>query len=242
MAAPNIMPDYWRQLDVFNPEAFREEVHIIGVGATGSWIAYILAKMGVNKIHAWDFDQVEVHNLPNQIFGRGDVGKNKVEALKERLETDCGCEVVVHAEKVDGSQKLGGIVYLCTDTMSSRKQIWEAIKSKYMLNVKLLIETRLGAEMGIVHTIRPLNRKDVKGFDQTFFSDEEGEESPCTYRAIATTVSIVAGIAAHKLVKYSKGEEIKPVVKIAEVKPEEHSNYEMLCIRPILITATDWKE
>ena len=82
------LPDYWRQLDVFDPEKFVEDVHIVGVGATGSWIAFVLAKMGVQKIHAWDFDFVEAHNLPNQICGRQDVGFSKVEALARRLDAD----------------------------------------------------------------------------------------------------------------------------------------------------------
>jgi molybdopterin/thiamine biosynthesis adenylyltransferase len=236
--ASSVTPDYWRQLDVFNPEAFNEEVHIIGVGATGSWIAYILAKMGIPKIHAWDFDMVEAHNLPNQIYGRMDVGKAKVEALREHLDADCGTVVVPHNERVDGSQKLSGIVYLCTDTMSSRKEIWEK-SIRYQLNVKLMIETRLGAELGIIHTVRPCYPQDVRGFEDTLFSDGEGEESPCTYRAISTVVATVAGLAAHKLVKFTAGEfEISPRVEVVE--GDKHSNYEMLCIRPILITATEW--
>ncbi len=231
-------PDYWRQLDVFNPEAFNEEVHVIGVGATGSWIAYLLAKMGIRKIHAWDFDTIEPHNLPNQVYGRQDVGKTKVEALASRLLADCGTEVVPHREKVDGTKKLSGIVFLCTDTMSSRKEIWEKA-IKFHLDVKLMVETRLGAEIGIIHTVRPTNRRDVQGFDESLFSDGEGEESACTYRAIATTVAAVAGLAAHKLVKFVAGEEMSPVVTVAPAA-NEHSNYEMLCIRPILVTATDW--
>jgi molybdopterin/thiamine biosynthesis adenylyltransferase len=237
--APAVLPDYWRQLDVFNPEAFNEEVHIIGVGATGSWIAYVLAKMGVRRIHAWDFDSVEVHNLPNQIYGRQDVDKTKVEALAARLLADCGTEVVPHCEKVDGTQKLSGIVFLCTDTMSSRKAIWEKA-IKLQLSVKLMVETRLGAEMGIIHTVRPTNRADVKGFDDSLFADGEGEESPCTYRAIATTVAAIAGLASHKLVKFAAGEEMSPVVTVAQATGEPHSNYEMMCIRPIVVTAADW--
>ena len=233
------LPDYWRQLDVFDPEAFSQEVHIIGVGATGSWIAFILAKMGVKKIHAWDFDTVEAHNLPNQIYGRADVGFPKVEALQRRLDADCGTVVVPHNEKVDGSQKLSGIVFVCTDTMTSRKQIWTSA-IKLQLGVKLMVETRLGAEVGIIHTVRPTNRADVKGFDDSLFADADGEESPCTYRAIATTVSAIAGLAAHKLIKFSAGEEMSPVLRVAQAPAESHSNYDMLCIRPIVVTTADW--
>lgn len=234
-----IAPDYWRQLDVFNPEAFADVVHIIGVGATGSWIAYILAKMGIKQIHAWDFDIVEAHNLPNQIYGRQDVGKTKVEALTEKLSIECGTEIIPHNERVDGSQKLSGIVFLCTDTMSSRKQIWERA-IRYQLSVKLMVETRMGAELGIVHTVKPCHSPDVKGFEETLFGDDEGEASPCSYRAISTVVSIIAGIASHKLIKFAVGHEFSPVVKVQD--GSENSNYEMVCIRPTLITACNWNK
>ena len=234
-------PDYWRQLDVFNPEAFTTDVHIIGVGATGSWIAYILAKMGVAKIHVWDFDQVEAHNLPNQIFGRQDVGRNKVDALRDRLDADCGTVVIPHCERVDGSQKLSGIIYLCIDgVMSNRKKVWEKA-IKLQLGVKLMVETRLGAELGIIHTVRPMNRADIRGFEASMHGDDEGEESACTYRAIATTVSVVAGLAAHKLIKLAAGEDMAPVVQVSPADAE-HSSYEMICIRPVVITATEWEK
>ena len=230
--------DYWRQLDMFDPNSFHEDVHIIGVGATGSSIALYLAKFGVQRMHAYDFDAVEPHNLPNSlVFGRSDIGKPKVEALRERLLRDCGVEVVPHNEKVDGTHPVSGIVFLCTDTMSSRKAIWEGV-IKYKLPVKLMVETRLGAEFGWVHTVRPLSPTDVKGFEDSMFSDEEGEGSPCTYRAIATTVGLIAGIASHKLIKFAKNEEIKPVVRVEE--GEHHSSADMFCIRPIVATAADW--
>ena len=235
---------FWRQLDIFNPEDFNEEVHVIGVGATGSWIAYMLAKSGVRKIHAWDFDDIAPHNVPNSIYGNNDIGKLKVSALAEKLDRECDCVVVQHPEKVDGSQKLSGFVFLCTDTMSSRQEIWEkAIKLKP--NVKLMIETRLGAEFGMIHTVRPLMKLDIEGFEGQLYSNDEAEESPCTYRAIATNVSVIAGMAAHKLIKYASGETLSPIVRLQEEHPtsevgDEHSGIEMFCIRPIIATAAAW--
>jgi len=253
---PLITPDYWRQLDVFNPDKFQEDVHIIGVGAAGSWIAFILAKMGVKKLHTWDFDLAEAHNLPNQIFGRADVGLPKVEALRERLDRDCGCEVIPHFCAVgdpnseEGQQflkdhpdielvrpKLSGIVYLCPDKMSVRQFVWDSA-IKYQLDVKLMVEVRLAAEFGVVHTVHPMYPQDVRGFESTLCKNEEAEESACTNRAIATTVTAVCAIAAHKLVKFMSNEPMKPIIKVAEA--EDHSNYDLLCIRPIVATTANW--
>lgn len=232
-----MMPDYWRQLDVFDPEKFTTPVHIIGVGATGSWIALILAKMGVKKITVWDFDNVEIHNLPNQIFGIKEVGMPKVEALQKILYRDCGIEITAKNERVDGTQKLNGIVYVCTDTMASRSQIWHN-SLKYNLDVPLMVETRLGAELGMIYCVRPLNPTDIREYENTLYTDEQAEASPCTYRAISTVVSVIAGLASHKLVKFAKDIEIKPVLKLVE--KEEHSSSDMLCIYPVLATACNW--
>lgn len=231
-------PDYWRQLDVFNPAKFNDPVHVIGAGATGSHIIYNNAKMGVPRQTVWDFDSVEVHNLPNQMYGKEEVGMLKVDAAKKIVTRDCGTTIVPMSVSVDGTQKLSGIVFLCTDTMASRKEIWEK-SLKYNLNVKLVIETRLGAELGYIYAVRPCNPTDVREYEATFYSDDEAEQSPCTYRAITTVVSVVAGAASHKLVKFAAGEDIASVVKIGE--GGEHSSFDLLCIRPILMTTCNWQ-
>lgn len=236
---PGLLPDYWRQLDVFDPQNFNIPVHIIGVGATGSWIAVVLAKMGVRNITVWDFDEVEIHNLPNQIFGLEEVGMLKVEAVKKILKRDCGIDVVAKAEKVDGTQPLEGVVFVCTDTMSSRREIWERAL-KLRMDVKLVVETRLAAELGLIYTVRPMSFADIKGYEATFYTDEEAEESACTYRSISTMVAVIAGFAGHKLVKLAQGLDIKSVVKLAE--KVDHASEEMICINPVITTACGFDE
>src|SRR3989344_9586657 len=118
--------DPLRHLSVFKPHAFgTRRVDVIGCGATGSRIVLSLAKLGVENIHAWDFDTVEDHNLANQAFGLGDVGLLKVDALASLVQRGIGVAIQTHAEKVDGSQSLGEVVFLLTDTMASRKEIWD---------------------------------------------------------------------------------------------------------------------
>lgn len=231
-------PDYWRQLDVFNPLDFKTPVHIIGVGATGSWIALILAKMGVSTMTVWDFDEVENHNLPNQIFGVQEIGMSKVEATKKIIMRDCGVKVVAKAEKVDGTQPLSGIVYLCTDTMSSRKQIWEE-SLKLNIDVDLVVETRLAAELGLIYAVRPTRSEDIAAYGETMYTDEEAEESVCTYRSISSMVAVVAGFASHKLVKFVKDIHMKPVLKLEE--RSGHESYGMACINPVIMTSNAWQ-
>ena len=77
--------DLSRHISVFNPTAVKHDIHIIGVGATGSFVAMMLARMGVPVINIYDFDDVEIHNIPNQYYDTGDLGKLKAEALADKL-------------------------------------------------------------------------------------------------------------------------------------------------------------
>jgi len=60
------------------------KVAIIGVGAL-SFSAEYLARMGVETFVLVDGDRIGPENVNHQDYGCGDVGKNKAEALKERL-------------------------------------------------------------------------------------------------------------------------------------------------------------
>lgn len=235
-----LTPDYWRQLAVFNPEAFKTPVHIIGAGATGSESSRILAKMGVRNMTIWDHDIVDIHNPPNQAYGLEEVGMLKVEAMKKILRRDCGIDIVAKAEKFDGTQPLEGCVFVCTDDMASRHQIWEKAL-KLNLAVDLVVETRLAAEMCNVFTVRPSSMEDIEGYEATLYSDDEAEESACNYRAISTMVAVLAGIASHKLVKLAtRGAIIRPVIKVRESEEVEHESAGMFCINPIIATSHAW--
>lgn len=230
---------YWRQLDVFNPAENNMNISVIGAGALGSWIILGLAKSGIKNITVYDFDKVEEHNLPNQVYSISDIGKLKIDALQERIMKDCGIKIETICDKVTKNTKItSGIVYLCTDTMSSRKEIWENC-IKYNLNIPLMIETRLGAEMGLIYTINPIDPFNIEGYEKTLYTDEESEESPCTYRSIITVVLIMAGMAVHKTIKYINGLEYKPKIEIKEGGKNE--NVGAMCIKPLLVTSGNFK-
>ena len=77
-----------RHMELFNPYEFKTPITIIGAGATGSWLALALAKLGVEDITVWDFDIVEEHNIPNQAFGIQNIGFPKVTALQGNIKRD----------------------------------------------------------------------------------------------------------------------------------------------------------
>jgi len=195
--------DPLRHLSVFSPHAFgQRRVDVIGCGATGSRIVLSLAKLGVENIHVWDFDVVEEHNIPNQAFGMSDIGLNKAVALAALVKAATGTEITVHEEKVDGTQMLGEVVFLLTDTISSRKEIWNGAL-KYKLKTNLLIETRMGADNGRVYSINPNKPGHIKAWEGTLYDDNEAEVSACGASvSVGPTAETISGLAVWQMIRW----------------------------------------
>ncbi|MDR2436823.1 MAG: HesA/MoeB/ThiF family protein [Endomicrobium sp.] len=84
-------------------------VLIVGAGGLGSPITLYLAAAGVGNIGIIDFDNVDISNLQRQIlYSDNDIGKNKVEIAKERIEKlNPEIKVTVYKEKLTNENALG---------------------------------------------------------------------------------------------------------------------------------------
>lgn len=187
-------------------------IDVIGAGATGSRIALSLAKLGVSNLHVWDFDEVESHNIANQIFRLKDIGSKKVDALAEIVEESTGLKIHIHDEKVDGTQKLGEVVFVLTDTMASRKEIFEkGLRLKPW--TKIFIETRMGVSDGRIYSINPLKPSEYKAYEGTLYADEVAEVSACGSKtSVGPTAEAISAAAVWQFIlwwKREQGEEVE---------------------------------
>lgn len=90
----------------------------MGVGATGSNIAVLLARLGINKLHIWDPDVVANHNLTNQTYTQDDVGDFKIYALEKQLkQINPHIDVKKHERWV--TEMLEGHVFICLDNIET---------------------------------------------------------------------------------------------------------------------------
>lgn len=203
-----IQNDYSRQVNILNPEEFNTKINIIGAGATGSWVAFSLAKMGLSNLHIYDFDEVGMHNLPNQMFGVRDIDRNKALSIRNIIKLFTGFTVSARNEKVDGSVPLQGIVFMLTDTMKSRKDIYNrAIKNNP--SIDLLIETRMDLRGGRIYVVDPKDREQTKMYEQTFYSDDEAEVSACgVSQTVLPSALAITSHAIWKLLNYINGETV----------------------------------
>ncbi len=196
--------DTSRHEEVFSANQWDYQIDVIGAGATGSRIVLGLAKLGLagNLIRVWDADTVERHNIANQVYGLEDIGKPKVEALATLVERMTGAKIQTRPEMVDGSQRLGTVVFLLTDSMASRKEIWmRGIKLKP--SIKLMIETRMGVDNGRIYTVSPSQPLHIRSWEEMLYSSEQAQTSACgTPITVGSTAEVVSGLAVWQLLRW----------------------------------------
>lgn len=62
------------------------KIGILGAGGIGSNVAVNLVRSGVSNLKIVDFDKIDLSNLNRQFYFYDQIGRSKVEALKENLE------------------------------------------------------------------------------------------------------------------------------------------------------------
>lgn len=196
--------DLTRQLDLVKDEALEVPIVVVGCGGIGSFAALALAKMGCRHLILYDDDQVEEHNVPNQLYRLEDIGRDKVAALAEILRAFAGLSPEVRRERVDG-QRLTGIVVAGVDSMRARKAIWQK-SIRYRASVALYLDARMGAEVSRLYTIRPADPDDVRFYEKTLYEDAEALDPPCTAAAIIYSSFSVAALIGNQVKKFVMGE------------------------------------
>jgi len=192
---------FLRHAGWFGPEDANEHtLNIIGVGATGSYIGLIAAKMGFHNFRVWDADIVEDHNLPNQIYEIEDVNKKKVDAF-ERVLTAFNPRIKVEKHdyffKKEHKDLLEGPLVLTVDTMSARKEIYDAFYFNWKVNK--VFETRVGFDYAEVNIIDNMNSVHMNEWKNTLRDDSEIPDGPCNLRICTTLVSMIAAYATHTI-------------------------------------------
>lgn len=208
---------YLRQMDILSPRQMEDQrITLIGCGGIGSAVGLMLAKLGFRSFQLYDADTIEPHNLPNQMFpllttmggGDGDwvstIGLHKAEVLSwEMMGFNHSMLAIPHVEPY-ADQPLSGIVISAVDNMAVRKTIWEKVKVNS--DVSLYIDARMGAQVGLVYTIKPGDAESVRFFENVaLYSDADAIQLPCTNRAILYNIFMIAALTGRQLRNHLRG-------------------------------------
>jgi molybdopterin/thiamine biosynthesis adenylyltransferase len=92
---------------IFETDVLRDSgVAILGLGSGGSFIARELAKAGVGRFFILDHDRLEVANVARHECGLSEVGRLKVNAMRERIrDINPAAEISVSTERLTGETK-----------------------------------------------------------------------------------------------------------------------------------------
>lgn len=210
--------DLSKSYEFFQPEKDKARIHIVGCGSVGSTVAENLARCGVTKITLYDFDKVEPHNIANQMFDQNDVGRLKVDALKDIL-TDINPEIADQIEvKPEGWQGklMSGYIFLCVDSIELRREIVEKhMDSPY---VKAVFDFRTLLESAQHYAADWSDSKMKKDLlnSMQFSHDEAKDETPVSAcgvtLGVATIVRLISALGVNNYINFVKGEGIKKMI------------------------------
>lgn len=203
--------DFMKQKRIFNPEESNAKVIVIGAGSTGSFVSFVLAKMGIEEIEVIDFDEIEEHNIPNQYYRIEDVGKKKVEALGEIIKDFTGVEIVRTNKKIGRKYEfdldINTIIINCVDNIKTRKRVIEILNG---IPVKL-IDTRFGGEGYSIHCVCTEDEEEVRRYKEGL--KEKVKETICGEKGIIYTINSLASEVSSIVKKICKEEEVPEMIR-----------------------------
>lgn len=206
--------DLSKHREFFDPDQFKDDIHIIGCGAVGSTIAEQLARLGIKKLHLYDFDTVSEHNITNQMFYAAHIGLSKLKALDEILTAiNPNIELIHHPEGWSEGMYLSGYVFLAVDNIEVRKDIVK--DNLFNCFIKAMFDTRMrltDAQHFAAQWTPQQKQFLLKTMD--FTREEAASATPTsacgTTLSVTPTVRIICAYAVANLINVILG---KPITK-----------------------------
>lgn len=209
-----------RQEEFFSPVKTTDDIHIIGIGAIGSHIAEMLVRMGLTNIHLYDFDTVDEHNIPNQLYNEPAIGCTKCDALKHDLyliNSDTIKTVKTHDKGyILERTKLSGYVFLCVDSINLRKAIVKEHEFNPM--IKALFDFRMGLEDAQHYAADWKDHKQIEDMLASMdFTDEEAKEAMPTTACgsalcVLPTIRVITSYGIANWINFIKTGKLKKVI------------------------------
>lgn len=206
-----------KSYDVFKPEAHKDRIHIVGCGSIGATVGENLARLGLKNFVLWDFDIVESHNIANQMFTDEQIGKLKVEALGDIMQSINPeiQKIEIHPDGWKG-EKLDGYVFMCVDSIETRKEIVKA--NRLNKNLQAVFDFRTGltdAQHYAADWSQSKHRDNLLA--SMNFTDEEAKEttpvSACnTTLSVCPTIRIISAYGVANFMNFWNGKPLKTLV------------------------------
>lgn len=197
----------------------KENITVIGCGGIGSHLIYNLSRLNVPIIHCYDDDTVSEENMSGQMFRQEDIGNTKVSAMY-RMVNDYNVDncIVKYPARYTEDYDPNKIVFCCVDSMSARKEAfrgWKRVmeESGNTGEDYLFIDGRLAAEEMQILCITGNDEGRIKEYEEKWlFSDEEADETVCSYKQTTFAASIIGGLMTNLYINYITNTYCNPII------------------------------
>jgi molybdopterin/thiamine biosynthesis adenylyltransferase len=199
--------DHTRHLGIFNLN--QRSCTIIGAGGIGAITALTLAKMGMSYVRIFDRDTVDDVNLPTQFHKVSDIGKMKVDAVRENIALFSDeTEVIAHHDRVNAETDLvDWIVISAVDSINARKEIWKSIS---LSNPAWYLDARMASEVFQLYAV-PMDDLDRwRAYNDALeaLNEEDVPEETCTMKATMFCACVAAGIIGSTVRKIATAKKV----------------------------------
>lgn len=171
----------------FDPDKFDANIHIIGCGAVGSTVAENLARLGIKELILWDFDDVEEHNIANQMFFVNQINKSKMDAVEEICKM-VNPEISIKKKGIYTDEILSGYLFICPDSIKVRRTILETNLGNPNILGVFEGRMRLTDAQHFASDWSTLDKKRALLNTMNFTDDEAAADTPVS--ACGTTLSV----------------------------------------------------
>ena len=170
-------------------EIQKQRIIVAGCGGIGSWTILQLARMTPTTLVMYDDDVVEQVNMAGQLYCKNDIGKAKVDAMVDMINSYTTMRnVYAIKRKFTESCEAGDVMICGFDNMAARKTFFEA----WLTHVKnastdkskcLFIDGRLSIDTLQVLCIQGNDDYNIDRYQKEFlFSDREADETQCSLK------------------------------------------------------------
>lgn len=178
------------------PFIHKKDVMVLGCGGIGSWVAFLLARLGCN-LYLYDMDTYDVTNISGQFTELSAIGVNKAEALSSLLKKTCDEITIETFGEYNEESESHHIIFSCFDNMKARRiaflKWFNYIKQNPNVRKEaIFIDGRLLAEQWQILCVRA-NDKDInKYYKEYLFEDSEVGEIECTFKQTSHCAAMIA--------------------------------------------------
>jgi molybdopterin/thiamine biosynthesis adenylyltransferase len=205
-----------RQTGLIDPAKLTGHIAIVGAGGIGSWTSLALLKMGCPNVSIIDFDEVEEPNLGSQLYTSSDIGKPKVEALRDRVSIltgtspDISTETITNSDQILSLAENHNIIISAVDNMAARDLIFKSLLGENIY----FIDGRMAGNVIQIFIIKMDDTEQLEKYQKTLFTDNEASIVPCSERAVVYNVFVMAGLITDIVAKIANNQPLPWILEV----------------------------